>query len=158
LASHVQDLVIISNSSGYVLVGARGHRLGPKVARRRWAAGLRRALAALPGRSQALVLGDTPHMDSDVPRCLARARYLSRCTTRRSQALDPDHDRAERDATLAEGGMFVSLNEQVCPYDPCPVVVNELLIWRDWGHLTRTYARQLAPSLREPILDALRSG
>jgi hypothetical protein len=97
-------------------------------------------------------------MDSDVPRCLARARYLSRCTTRRSRALDPDHDRAERDATLAEGGMFVSLNEQVCPYDPCPVVVNELLIWRDWGHLTATYARQLAPSLREPILDALRSG
>jgi hypothetical protein len=48
-----------------------------------------------------------------------------------------------------------SLNDQVSSYDPCPVVVNELMMWRDENHLTATYSRELAPSVAAMISDAL---
>jgi hypothetical protein len=36
-------------------------------------------------------------------------------------------------------------DDLVCSYDPCPVIVGDVLMWRDRSHLTATFARQLAP-------------
>ncbi len=66
------------------------------------------------------------------------------------------HDALERVATRATAGTYLSFDDQLCPYDPCPAVVNELLVLRDSGHLTATYSRQMAPSLAAAIGAALR--
>jgi hypothetical protein len=49
---------------------------------------------------------------------------------------------------------MASLHDQVCSYDPCPVVHGRTLLWRDDAHLTATFSRMLAPSMGR-LLDAM---
>ena len=76
-------------------------------------------------------------------------------TPRRGQALFPEHDEAERQTAEANGASFASLTEHVCPYDPCPIVSESTLMWRNESHLTATFARQLWPAMRRVVRDAL---
>jgi plastocyanin len=80
---------------------------------------------------------------------------LSDCTTRRGRSLAPEHDAAERQAAQANGARFADLNDVICPYDPCPIVSGDTLMWRNESHLTATYARQLAPAVRDLVVDVL---
>ena len=155
IARHRPDVVIVANSGGYAITDPSGHRLRRAKAQARWKSGLLKTLTAIPNRSRVVVLGDTPHMERDVPPCLSGARFISSCVTPRGKALAPAHDAVERTAAFSKGDQFVSPNRLVCPYDPCPVIIGDLLLWRDKSHLTATYARQLAPFLGEIVRAAL---
>ena len=52
--------------------------------------------------------------------------------------------------------MFRSPAGVVCPYDPCPIVIGRIMMWRDKSHLTATFTRQLAPFIRRVVAEALR--
>ena len=54
--------------------------------------------------------------------------------------------------------ILASLTENVCPYDPCPVVSESTLMWRNESHLTATFAQQLWPAMRDIVRDALPAG
>ena len=45
-------------------------------------------------------------------------------------------------------GTMAILSGVVCPYSPCPVVIGDVLAWRNRDHITATFAAQLAPSMR----------
>mgnify|MGYP000169795117 CR=1 FL=1 len=64
-------------------------------------------------------------------------------------------ERALRAVAREEGEFPRSLSGQICPYDPCPVVQGDTLVWRSKGHLSSTFARKLTPSLRRIIQGAL---
>lgn len=148
---------MISNSRIYVLLDDQGDQVPRSQREDRWKAGLSRTLGALPAASQGLVLADTPLMGYDVPVCLAdHPGNISACEARRFDAFSPAHDSAEKAAADDNGATFVSLGNKVCSYDPCPAVINELLLWRNGSHITATYARQLAPSMARMIVKALR--
>ena len=49
---------------------------------------------------------------------------------------------------LRSGAAFESLNDLVCPYSPCPVVIGDVLLWRNADHITATFAKLLVPSVR----------
>ena len=102
-------------------------------------------LLAAPVATMAIVLGVA----------LRVKPLISDCTTRRGQALFPEHDAAERETAEANGAVFASLTENVCPYDPCPVVSESTLMWRNESHLTATFAQQLWPAMRDIVRDAL---
>jgi hypothetical protein len=157
IRSHPQDLVILTNYRGYRILDANGRPLRRADADRVWRRGMDSALAAMPNGSRVLVMGDTPAPGRDVPRCLAAHRTnVSACVTLRAASTDPSHDRALRAAAMAHGAVFRSTTGAVCPYDPCPVVISRLLLWRDEKHLTATYSRQLAPTIRRFVQDGLR--
>lgn len=156
LAENPHDVVIISNAGRYPLTDETGERAYGESKEPLWQAGLARVLAALPPQTQAVVLADTPNLRRNPVPCLAQAGVMiSDCTTRRGQALLPEHDEAERATAEANGARFASLTDTVCPYDPCPVVSESTLMWRNESHLTATYARQLWPALRAVVRDAL---
>jgi hypothetical protein len=151
------DLIVVSNYRAYKLLDSNGEVLqgGRRLAR--WQAGLRDTLRAFDPMTEVVVLGDTPRLDRSPPSCLRdHRRRISACATWRAEATNPRHDQAEASVARRVGATFVSLNRQVCSYDPCPLIVNELLIWRDDHHLTATYARQLAPSLGNRIARLMR--
>ena len=39
------------------------------------------------------------------------------------------------------------MSDLICPYDPCPVVLNGMIVYRDSFHITATFAESLAPEL-----------
>jgi hypothetical protein len=116
---------------------------------RTWGLGLRATLRRLKRSSpRVLVLGDTPTLRPAGIACLAHhPGDLSRCSVLRARAL-PTHRDALEAATAARMGVsFAAAGPLVCPYDPCPAVIDHHLVLRDQGHLTATYSRVLSRGL-----------
>jgi hypothetical protein len=151
------DLVIITQSDRYPLYTAKG-ALQPKSKRPAlWGRALKKTLAALPARSRVLVMGDVPHNSSNPRRCLSHNRGdMSMCVSPRAGPEGRTIETALRATARASGAHFGTLSGKVCSYDPCPVVQGRILMWRDKGHLTNTFAVQLKPSIRALMVEALR--
>jgi len=99
-----------------------------------------------------LVLGDTPDPPSDVPVCLsAHVDDARACTFSRASAADPGLTRQEQRETQTNGGAFAPTFDWICPRQRCPVVVGDLLVYRDDSHLTTPFSLWLADRL-EPLL------
>ena len=145
LAADPPDLVIVANLRWmYPVLAADG-----TVARQ--GAALARMIDRLPGR--VVVVADTPtwSITLDVPACLsAHPRDIRPCSMSRAAALAGTMVR-ERAAAKATGAGLVNLNELICPADPCPAVVNGMIVLRDTHHLTATFARSLAPALNRAL-------
>jgi hypothetical protein len=121
-----------------------------------WRAALTRTLRALPRRTHPVVLADTPRLRLLPAPCLARHHTnISACVTQRASAFHPGHDRVERAAARSADGSFIDLSRKVCPYDPCPLVIGDTMLWRDQAHITARFSRQLGPSLRRSLRAAL---
>jgi hypothetical protein len=67
-------------------------------------------------------------------------------------------EKALRQAARLAGRRFGTLIDEVCTYDPCPLVQGRILMWRDGGHLTATFARRLTPSVQALLGSALAGG
>jgi hypothetical protein len=80
---------------------------------------------------------------------------MSACLTLRPPAAASGLDRTLRQAVEAAGGTYRSLEDRICPTRPCPLVQGDILIYRDKGHLTVTFTKRLAPSLRAELAPLL---
>jgi hypothetical protein len=124
-----------------------------------WRHGVARTLDRLPAASRVLVLGDVPRNTRNPVRCLkAHPDDMSACVTPRQAVAGDDVSKAIRSAVRRSGRRYASLDGQVCTYDPCPLVQGRTLIWRDGGHLTTRFARQLTPSVLALLAEALAGG
>jgi len=155
------DVVLMAGGGRiYRLEDEQGERIagGERIAA--WNAGLTATIAALPAATRALVLADTPYLQTNPATCLeADPSDLVSCSTPRSAAIDPVLDATEQAAVEAAGGTYANLSEQICPYSPCPVVFSgvagEIFAWRNRDHLTATFVETLAPSLGRAVNEAL---
>ena len=103
-------------------------------------------LARIPGRVAILV--DTPYGGRDIPACLSEhPTRVEACAIPRSLAFTDHLGSLETLAAKAAGAARIDLTKRICIGDPCPVVVNDRIVYRDIGHLTATFARSLAPAL-----------
>ncbi len=83
----------------------------------------------------------------DIPSCLAAHRSdIRRCATSRTTALS-GHGVVERIAAKDGRIPLIDLAGSVCPTSPCPAVVANHIVYRDYHHLTATFARTLWPAL-----------
>jgi hypothetical protein len=118
-------------------------------------ASLGRTIARVPGHVAILV--DNPHAGQDVPTCLAaNPMNAARCSTPRIRAMS-GVGAIERVASGVSGAPTIDLSAQICPSDPCPAIVGRTIVYRDYHHLTATFARTLAPALAV-ALDQLGAG
>ncbi|MCU1394455.1 MAG: acyltransferase 3 [Ilumatobacteraceae bacterium] len=124
-----------------------------------WKAGLDRTLTMLrPEASRVLVLGDTPTPMSDVPACVAgHVRDVGVCMSTRAAAVRPGRLQAEAEVAAAHDAAFVSTDDWLCTDQFCPVVIGDVLVYRDDSHLTTTAAALLTPyveAMLRPLLPA----
>lgn len=156
MAADPPTIVIVTSRVGYQLYDASDQPIAPAGYESAWDAGLARTLRALPATSIKLVLEDTPFPYSvDVAQCLGQhPDSIAACEGTRAAWIHTGHALAESATALAKGGVFGSLNDEVCPYDPCGVVFDELLAYRDTSHLTATFVQSLAPSMGA-LLDSV---
>jgi peptidoglycan/LPS O-acetylase OafA/YrhL len=119
---------------------------------RRQGEAMARLLQRIPGRIAILV--DTPQSRYDVPSCLSRnLADATRCETSRRAAFGWRHLILERTAAEASGATMVDLSHRICPRDPCPVVLDGMIVYRDSHHLTATFATSLAGDLEAALPD-----
>jgi peptidoglycan/LPS O-acetylase OafA/YrhL len=143
------DLVVVALARGPEMLNDSDN--DPRVQGLALASFLRR----LP--APAAILVDTPESYYDVPVCLSgNAADIRRCQTPRRAAFGWRYRILEQTAARATGAKVVDLSAATCPRDPCPVVVDGMLVYRDSHHLTATFAASLAPTLYAalPVLGA----
>jgi peptidoglycan/LPS O-acetylase OafA/YrhL len=111
-------------------------------------------LARIPGRVAILV--DTPYGGRDIPACLSEhPAHVEACAIPRPIAFTDHLGGLETVAAKASGAARIDLTKRICIGDPCAVVVNDMIVYRDIGHLTATFARSLAPALDAAIARVL---
>ena len=133
-------MIIASNYDSYVSSKASGTADNA----RRWRRGLATGLRSLkrPG-VKVVLLGDTSrwHRPQD---CIRRHRDdVSRCSIRRAQAVSVARIANDRAAAAAAGARYVPTVGMTCPYDPCPIVIDQMILAYDSGHLTNAFSRTL---------------
>lgn len=96
------------------------------------------------------VLHDTPHMDVDVPRCVARNLFTpENCAMPRDKGFAFGGADA-RAASTVPGVAILDFTNTLCGPAPraCDVVRQGMVLYRDSNHITATYARLFAPAFR----------
>ena len=116
-----------------------------------------RMVARIPGKV-AIIL-DTPSPRRDIPGCLsAHPSDVDACAIPRSTAFGADFSLVEQVAAAASGAATIDLTERICADDPCPVVLDRMIVFRDAEHLTATFSASLAPALDAEIRRVLGLG
>ncbi len=111
-----------------------------------------RLLSGVPSRFAILV--DTPESRYEVPACIAgHLSDVRACEEPRASALTWRYLRLEQAAAAGLGGTVVDLTDRICPYDPCPVVLDGMIVYRDGLHMTATFSASLAGPLAAALPD-----
>jgi hypothetical protein len=157
IAREQPDVVLMAGGGRiYRLEDEAGERLSADERTSAWTAGLTSTIDALPDGVVAIVLADTPYLQTNPATCLEKAPAdLMACSTPRSSAIDAVFDAAERASTEAAGAVYADLGDVICPYSPCPVVFGDVFGWRNRDHLTATFTEALAPTLGRVVNEAL---
>jgi hypothetical protein len=90
----------------------------------------------------------------NVPECLsAHVSDARPCTGPVAALVNRVGMRGERAAVEAAGGWYV-VTAWICTATTCAVIVRNLLVWRDYNHLSTTYPRPrwLAPLVAETLV------
>jgi peptidoglycan/LPS O-acetylase OafA/YrhL len=123
------------------------------------AAAFAREIAMVPGRR--VILVDAPNAAQDAPDCLASHRADIRpCATPRSIAY-AGHGVIDHAAANIDNLATIDLASSICVSPigaPCPDVVNGMIVFRDYHHLTATFAASLAPDLNASIEAVIQVG
>jgi hypothetical protein len=113
-----------------------------------------RLLDRVPGAK--VIVVDTPRSKFNVPYCLSGHRDDVRaCETHRTRAFGVNPGVVEHTAATILGATLLDVNPLMCPGDPCPVVVDGRIVYRDSHHMTATFARSLGPLIEPALVEAL---
>jgi peptidoglycan/LPS O-acetylase OafA/YrhL len=141
---HPAIVVMSSAAAGGDLVGATG------AADQVWTDGWARSTDQLARTGARLyLLEDTPYQRQDVPECLSAHRAEpAACAVDRADAL-PNLTRRRMidDALRSRCVTTIDPTPWFCTTTTCPVIVGNVLVYRDASHVTATYSRLLAPLL-----------
>ena len=101
-----------------------------------------------------IAIRDNPTMDRQIVSCVEEHREdaAERCAHPRADAVRDDGQAAA--AREVPRARVVDLTDFYCT-DVCPPVIGHVLVYRDRSHITRTWARTLAPYLGRGIQAAL---
>jgi peptidoglycan/LPS O-acetylase OafA/YrhL len=124
-----------------------------------WQKGLITTITALGDLgSRVLILGDTATQIEDIPTCLAQhLRSVGACVSPRSYAVRGNRLQVEQQVAAQFGAATADTSDWLCTPQACPVIIGNLLVYRDRNHLTPAAAEFLAPLL-EATLTPLVSG
>ena len=139
------DLVVVASDTNYPGM-LDGHPANPE---QLWSDAWRKLLARLRADARHVVLlGDTPTLSTDPLDCLGtHGSDIAACNEPAATVLRDPAWRAEvTDAARRSGVPVVDPTPWLCGRD-CPLIVGNLLVYRDTNHLTSTYAEMLSPLL-----------
>lgn len=96
----------------------------------------------------------TPKFPFDVPECLVEhGADMSACSLPRTSKLTPDFF-GTLAADLPTNFRVIDLSDALCGPTRCEPVVGNVLVYRDDGHMTNTYARTTEPALLAALRGA----
>ena len=84
-----------------------------------------------------VILGDTPTENADVPQCLSgHLRSVPACVSPRSYSVRSPRLQVEAELAAQFGTATIDTSDWLCTQQACPVIIGDLLVYRDRNHLT----------------------
>jgi hypothetical protein len=155
------DLVVMGGSANSSLTERYTNHLitGSAARAKEWRAGTRRTVTALRAvAGEIVVMRDTPHMRVIAGECLISTGGGNRsCQTTYAGAGAPGFWAGER-RVAADYARVVTADftSAFCTATRCrPVTSTDVVRWRDRSHMTKTFAKLLAPRVRTLIHKAV---
>jgi hypothetical protein len=140
------DLVVIAAGRGMAVMNEADNdptRQGHAMAR---------YLERIPGEKA--IIADTPQSKFDPPQCISRnVSDVRPCETNYDYAFNWRHLKLEQAAARDTGAALIDLSHRICSRDPCEVVRDGYIVYRDYHHMTATFAASLAPALAAGLPD-----
>ena len=117
-----------------------------------------RMIKQFPAGTRTVIIQDPPlPTNTDVPSCLST--YLNdwrKCAYSRATGFGSAMGSRESRVVAATGAGLIVLTSQICPgTGACPVVINNMIVWRDQHHLTATFSRSLGPAIDQQLVPIL---
>jgi peptidoglycan/LPS O-acetylase OafA/YrhL len=146
-------IVIVAGTRGFATVDSKGQVLTGDARTAAWRSGMKRTVDQLKLATDKIIyIGDSPLSLVDPPVCLsAHPKNALNCATPVAKAIDGSWISQETAMSIDERIYFIDPTLWICPTSPCPVVLGNLLIYMDGGHLTATFSAALASRLRKAI-------
>jgi peptidoglycan/LPS O-acetylase OafA/YrhL len=118
-----------------------------------------RMIEKLPGESRKVIIQDPPVPWFNVPDCLsAHLLDYRRCAYPRASGSNSGMGQLEKIAAQATGAGLIDLTTATCPgTGDCPVVIDDMIVYRDQQHFTATFATSLGPALDAKLTAVLAS-
>jgi hypothetical protein len=148
IASEHPDLVIVTGSRHYPNTDQE------------WRDGFATTLGRLKGLTPRLmVLGDNPALNDDPATCLsAHLTSVGACANTRAKAVETGKLEAERAVAEQNGARFVDTSDWLCTATDCPVIIGDILMFRDINHLTTFAAEWFTPMIEAVVMPYLHGG
>jgi peptidoglycan/LPS O-acetylase OafA/YrhL len=144
------EMVFVGSSRDYEL-WSNGNIVRTNDAYTYWQQELTQLLQALDeNAARVVLLAEMPFLNFDPVDCLADRRR-STCDPPSSLVLDLEYAALESAAAAAAGAEVLSLNGVLCHDGSCPVVVDDIVVFRDRHHVTASYMDHLA----EPVANLI---
>jgi len=117
-----------------------------------------RMIRKIPAGTKVVIIQDPPLPTNEkVPDCLST--YLSdyrKCAYTRREGFGSGMGLREQAAAKATGAGLINLTSAICPgTGNCPVVINNMIVWRDEHHLTATFSTSLGPVIDAQLVGIL---
>ena len=150
------DILLVTGTRGFETVDGNGRVVTGDLRTAFWVQGMKRTLSQLvPAAGRVIIIGDLPGSVMDPPVCLSQhLAHTLACATPITQAINYDWLNTEFTVARAMGTGFIDPERWICPTSPCPAVLGNLLILRDNGHMTATFAAALWRRLEAAVLTA----
>ena len=146
IASEHPDLVILTGSRHYPNTDDE------------WRTGFNTTLSRLKGLTpRLLLLGDNPDSREDPATCLsAHLNDVGSCVNHRIKAVETGKLEVERAVAQQNGVRFVDTSDWLCTATDCPLIIGDILMFRDINHLTTFAADWFTPMLEAIVMPYLR--
>ena len=140
--------LVLAAGSAHHQVLEDGRRLKGEAATQALADGWRPVLRRLRGSADHVVVtSDPPRSPLDVPACVSEhLKQLRRCAFARGPAA-AGADAVSDVVRAVDGVRALDLADQLCLAEACPSVIGDVLVYRNSGHLTASFAATLGPWL-----------
>jgi peptidoglycan/LPS O-acetylase OafA/YrhL len=108
--------------------------------------------------TRVIYLNDTPWPKTNVPDCVAEhTQNVETCAQTTKYAAKPDRRTSMAKAAAKAGATVINPQPWFCAKKICPVVVGNILVYKDESHISTVYAKLVAPLLAEQIRAPKRS-
>ncbi len=124
-----------------------------------WRRGLTATLQQVrPTTDKLLIIGDTPLPIHQIPNCLSKQpRNVRGCIAPRKDSVDVSRVQLERDIAAENDASFVSVSNWLCGTTECPVIIGNMILYRDNNHISATASVYFAPFLAAVMVPLLPS-
>jgi peptidoglycan/LPS O-acetylase OafA/YrhL/lysophospholipase L1-like esterase len=144
------DLLILSDSAGFIDLMHDGAGMSDAAKVRAWQQGVQRWIAEIrPYAGRVVVLGSPPRL-GNLQQCVTATSKASDCVTAPAQTWRNSRA-AEAAAAQAVGVPYLDVGPWFCWQDRCPAFVDTTPITWDGDHLTAAFSARLGPLLAQQL-------